>query len=339
MSVISVNPINDTELRPLWSVVIPTYNCAKFLKKTLQSVLAQDMGNEKMEIWVVDDGSMDNPEQVIIDLKTDRIGFYKQPQNVGQLNNFSTCLNLAKGKIIHLLHGDDFVHDGFYESLEHSLMSDDTVGAAFTGYNVVDEANKLIVRSELLADKAGVIENFLSVITSKQVIQTPSIVVKREVYEKLGAFNKELTWVEDWEMWIRISCHYNFYYEPKILASYRVHNNSNTEDSVKTGRFITDVLKCIRVYSSYLKNTPEEKKNIINAAKLHYINFAIQQSRARLSTLILLKAFKLCFNLSSSLKILKQIPKVLIRSSKNNLKIFLGGVRKDFISWVKVESR
>lgn len=132
MNTIKVLPIDDHKsVRPLWSVVIPTYNCSIYLRETIQSVLIQDKGVENMEIWVVDDCSTDNPQAIVEELGKGRIGFYRQKQNVGQLNNFSTCLNLAKGKIIHLLHGDDFVHDGFYENLWKGFISDDSVGAAF----------------------------------------------------------------------------------------------------------------------------------------------------------------------------------------------------------------
>ena len=51
---ISISPITLKSVRPLWSVVIPTYNCAEFLKQTLTSVLSQDPGEALMEIIVVD---------------------------------------------------------------------------------------------------------------------------------------------------------------------------------------------------------------------------------------------------------------------------------------------
>ena len=63
---IKINQIADEVKRPLWSVIIPTYNCAEFLKQTLQSVLVQDPGEEVMEIIVIDDHSTkDDPEAVV----------------------------------------------------------------------------------------------------------------------------------------------------------------------------------------------------------------------------------------------------------------------------------
>lgn len=311
---IQVHPIEDTNVdRPLWSVMIPAHNSLPYLKETIESVLAQDEGVENMEIWVVDDCSAENPQAIVEELGKGRIGFYRQKQNVGQLGNFSTCLNLSKGKLIHLLHGDDYVHNGFYESLGKALMSENNTGAAFTACNMVAEDGTLIIRSDLLANNAGIINDFLSIITRKQVIQTPSIVVKREVYEKLGAFNTTLTWAEDWEMWIRIACNYNFYYQPLFLASYRLHSRTNTEDSIRTGRFIKDVLNCINVYAAYLKMPYRNKKQIINSAKQHYLTFAGYQSHKRVSLAILFRSFPLVYNFSSFCSILYQIVKISIK--------------------------
>src|SRR5262245_31425455 len=106
----------DGSPRPLWSVMIPKFNCARFLRQTLESVLCQDPGPEVMEIEVVDDCSTkDDPEQVVRDVGRGRVKFYRQKQNVGHTRNFETCLQRTSGQLVHLLHGDDAVIRGFYQ--------------------------------------------------------------------------------------------------------------------------------------------------------------------------------------------------------------------------------
>jgi len=318
---------NDQE-RPIWSVMIPTYNCAKYLAKTLQNVLSQDRGEENMEIWVVDDHSTeDDPKQVVDEIGKGRVKFFRQKSNVGQLNNFETCLNLSRGKVIHLLHGDDFVHPGFYERLEKPLLGDEEIGAAFTGYRFIDANGDLVYNGDIISDTPGVLDHFTYSIASKQVIQTPSIVVKRAVYEKLGGFNKRLKGCEDWEMWVRISCHFKFYYEPKLLASYRIHNNSNTGGSLNSGRFIDDAVACMQIYRAYLPGNNKEKKKIIEEAKVYSLDYAFTISNnfmekhgdTEAALTVLFKCFKLAYNLRSHLGILKRILKIKYQQVVGNI--------------------
>jgi glycosyltransferase involved in cell wall biosynthesis len=308
MKPIEVLPLTNTNLpRPLWSVMIPTYNCAKFLRETIESVLIQDRGIDNMEVWVVDDCSTDDPQQVVDELGKGRVKFYRQEKNVGQLNNFGTCLNLASGTIVHMLHGDDYVHAGFYKSLEKPLLENDSIGGAFTRHNIVDEKGDLILTSDELINRAGVLNNFLSLITAKNIIQTPSVVVKRAVYEKLGGFDKNFTSLEDWEMWIRIGYSFQVHYEPKILASYRVRENSTTKNSFKSKRFIEDFQYFLKQLPRYLKVPDIEKRKVINSAKQNFLNYTIEQGKQRKSYAIILRSFVLVHNYSSFKQVIKQV--------------------------------
>ena len=99
--------------------MIPTYNCANYLKVTLASVLAQDPGEAIMEIIVVDDYSTkDDPEAVVKEYGQGRVQFIRQEKNVGKVKNYETGLRASRGRYIHQLHGDDLVYDGFYKEME-----------------------------------------------------------------------------------------------------------------------------------------------------------------------------------------------------------------------------
>lgn len=92
-----IPPVPEDIQRPMWSVMIPTYNCAQYLRKTLESVLAQDPGQERMQIEVVDDCSTeDDPQSVVDELGRGRVSFFRQSQNVGLVRNFETCLLRSK---------------------------------------------------------------------------------------------------------------------------------------------------------------------------------------------------------------------------------------------------
>ncbi|MDR9898734.1 glycosyltransferase [Aetokthonos hydrillicola Thurmond2011] len=272
-------PISEGVHRPLWSVMIPTYNCAGYLKETLASVLAQDPGPEIMQIEVVDDHSTkDEPEAVVRELAGDRVSFYRQPENVGHVKNFNTCLQRTRGKLIHLLHGDDCVREGFYRKMQQGFDKQPEIGAAFCRHIFMDETGHWQYLSKILQPQSGALNNWLEKIVVKQYVQTPSIVVRRNVYEDLGGFDQRLLWYEDWEMWVRIAANYPVWYEVEPLAIYRLHSGSSTGKMVRTGENIRDVRRGLEIVRSYLPlYLPEVSVNkLIGANRKHSATCALR---------------------------------------------------------------
>ena len=237
-----IPPLADRSYRPPWSVMIPTYNCADYLRETLTGVLAQNLGPALMQIEVIDDcSSQDDPQAVVEELGKGRVSFYQQPQNVGYIKNFATCLERSQGHLIHLLHGDDCVLDGFYQKMQQ-LFQQYPIGAGFCRHVLMDERGHWKYFSALEQPERGVLNNWLERVASELTLQTPSMVVRREVYEELGGFDSRmLSCGEDWEMWCRIAAKYPVGYEPEVLALYRDRSNSQTKRSVLTGQNIRDV--------------------------------------------------------------------------------------------------
>jgi glycosyltransferase involved in cell wall biosynthesis len=274
----AIAPVPEGEPRPLWSVMIPTYNCATYLRQTLTSVLEQDLGSDIMQIEVVDDRSTkDDPQAVVEELGKGRVSFYQQPENVGHTRNFETCLQRSRGQLIHLLHGDDCIRDGFYRQMQRGFTTRADIGAAFCRHIFMDENNHWQWISQLESQESGVLNNWLEYIAAVQRIQTPSIVVQRHVYEELGGFDRRLSWAEDWEMWVRIAAQYPVWYEIEPLALYRVHSSSNTGRYIRTGENIRDLRRAIDITKNYL---PDERAGKISKSALeHYAFFALNQAR------------------------------------------------------------
>ena len=248
-----IPPVLEETPRTLWSVMIPTYNCAKYLRQTLSSVLAQDPGVELMQIAVVDDCSTkDDPEAIVQELGQGRVEFYRQPHNVGHTKNFQSCLERSRGQLVHLLHGDDYVLDGFYHQMQQAFITEPNIGAAFCRHIFMDEQGHWQGISELLQSHSGVLDNWLERILTKQYIQTPSIVVRRKVYEQLGGFDQRLVYYEDWEMWVRIALQHLIWFEVQPLAVYRTHSASNSGCRIRTGENIRDVRRGTEIVQAYL---------------------------------------------------------------------------------------
>ena len=249
-----VEPVAAGVERPLWSVMVPTYNSARYLEETLASVLAQDPGPERMQIEVVDDCSTrDDPAALVERLGKGRVGFYRQPANVGHSRNFNTCLQRAQGHLVHILHGDDRVLDGFYSKMQSAFEADREIGAAFCLVTVIDEDGKVRFQMPPLQPTSGRVDDVVRVMAIRQPVETPAIVVRREVYERLGGFDPRLrSCGEDLEMWVRIAAHYPIWHEAEPLALYRTHAQSLSGMSFQTGQNIRDLRLAIDTFRSYL---------------------------------------------------------------------------------------
>jgi glycosyltransferase involved in cell wall biosynthesis len=221
-------PVSNHISRPIWSVMIPTYNCLIYLQETLESVLAQNLGPELMQIVVVDDCSTDGDVFALVQaIGKGRIDYFKQVVNVGSLRNFETCLNLSIGQWVHILHADDKILQGFYLEIAMLFRNHPEAGAAFTNNAILTISNEgeQVEPRTLLAEEAGIIKDFLLMIAAYPRLETPSIVVKRSVYEQIGGFFA-VHYGEDWEMWTRIASHFPVAYSPKCLAYYRYLNHA-----------------------------------------------------------------------------------------------------------------
>lgn len=240
--------------------MIPAYNCSAFLVETLRSVLQQDMGVQQMQIEVVDDCSTDaDVEALVQEVGGGRVAYYRQPQNVGSLRNFETCLNRSRGKLVHLLHGDDRVKPGFYEKMKSLFETYPEAGAAFCRYNFIDGKGNEIMEWGKEEEQDCVLPNWLLRIGEMQRIQYAAMVVKREVYEKLGSFYG-MSYAEDWEMWVRIARYYPVAYTPDLLAEYRTHGQSMTSSDMSNDRLFRHLTKAMRLIEGHL---PEENREAI----------------------------------------------------------------------------
>jgi GT2 family glycosyltransferase len=262
--------------------MIPTYNSASYLREALCSVLAQDPGSECMQIEVVDDFSTrDDPAAVVAEVGHGRVAFYRQPENVGHCRNFDTCLQRSRGKLIHLLHGDDCVREGFYRKLERAFAEQQHIGAAFCRYISMDESGNWQTVSPLEQPESGVIPNWLEKIATGQRLQPPSMVVRRKVYERLGGFDRRIpSYGEDWEMWVRIAAHYPVWYEVEPLALYRVHKSSLTGNTIRTGANAHDLRQVMEINRTHL---PKEHADAwTNRARLSFALACLRRARRML---------------------------------------------------------
>lgn len=279
-----VQPLDSTQTRPFWSVMLTTYERTEFLEGALARVLSQAPDAGDMQIVVMNDGAaretQETIREIVGDLGGERVAFYAPARNVGQPEIFNLCIELARGEWIHILHDDDWVDAGFYERLRNGIETSPAIGMAFCRQWRHTGTGDVGGLSWLEREMPGVIENWLERIAVDSRLQPSSVVVRRAVYESLGGYCAAAESAFDWEMWKRIAAHYPVWYEPQPLAHFREHDGALSHRLQRTGADIADTRKVIEISRSYLP--PDQVETLTRRAYRNYARHALKRARTYL---------------------------------------------------------
>lgn len=213
--------------KPRVSVCIPTYNRARYIGKTIQSILNQTFSD--FELIIVDNASADNTEEVVRKFmeKDNRIRYYKNAKNIGMHPNWNRAIELATGDYIAIFHDDDLYHPTILEKEVALLNAHNNVGFVDTGGYIIDEKGTKIgtwvYERQIITSGINFILNTLK--TAFCPINCPSVMVKRECYEKVGYFTDKFI-PSDYDMWLRICEYFDVGYIKEPLFNYRRHKES-----------------------------------------------------------------------------------------------------------------
>ncbi|WP_445629177.1 tetratricopeptide repeat protein [Nostoc sp. DSM 114167] len=271
----TIPTVANTGKRPFWSVVVTVYNRIDYLLECLVSVLTQWQGKEQMEIIVMDDASTTPVFELVNSIGQGIINYYRNPQNLGLPGNWNAGVALTRGHWIHLLHDDDYILPGFYSRLQESLeKSSDSIGAAFTGYENINEKGEVIFSQQVYGEQRGIAQNWLQIIGVSNSLNMPAVVIRREAHEQLGVYHPELTYTSDWEVYKRIASVYDWWYEPGILARYREHANNVTSQLLLSGKQMISIRRAIEISKSYFPI--EYSAQITTQSRSHYFLYCLE---------------------------------------------------------------
>ena len=196
---------------PFFSVVIPTYNRAAFLEKTIQSVL--DQREQNFEVIVVDDGSTDNTEEVVKKIASNKIRYYKIPNSErGAARNFGA--SVSKGSYVNFLDSDDVLYPNHLTEAQYVVEKNHNPEFFHLGYDIKNDQEKLLTKVNRFR---GSIRTRL--IKEGNLLSCNGVFVRTDIIKE-NPFNEDrrLSGSEDYELWLRLSSKYNLIYSNEVTS-------------------------------------------------------------------------------------------------------------------------
>jgi glycosyltransferase involved in cell wall biosynthesis len=209
---------------PAVSVIIPTFNRSEFLRSAIATVLGQTF--EDFELLVIDNGSTDNTRQVVTSIDDKRIKYLRIAVNDGVSPARNLGINNSDGKYVAFLDDDD---EWLSRKLERqvSILENrpSKVGGVYTGCIVIDRTTGRTVR-EIMPQKRGDLFNDLCI--TNYVGTASTVLLSRECLNKVGLFDENLRYAEEYDLWIRVARQFHFECIQEPLVRYSFHTNSAT---------------------------------------------------------------------------------------------------------------
>lgn len=222
-----IKMISGQYIPALVSVIVPVYNRAKLVGKTLDSILEQTYPD--VEIVVVNDGSTDDSLSVLEDYKSkfpERIILVDQ-QNTGQVRARNNGIQKARGEFIAFLDSDD-TWEKEKLALQVPLFKQN-VGLVYSAIYEVDENGSVTKLVPCEQDVKG--RKAYEHLLIRNRMTGGTVVVTRKAVETVGLFDETFKAAENWDLWIRIAKEYEVDFVNKPLVRYLKHQGNMSHDS------------------------------------------------------------------------------------------------------------
>lgn len=230
---------------PLVSVILTCYEHERFVVRALDAVMAQTY--RPIQLIVTDDASTDDSARVIerwLAGNWPDATFLRHEVNAGLCTTLNEALRVVAGDFVAIGSADDWMEP---ERVERQVAcfrdAPPEVGLVHSGVRLVDEDGRelQVVHAEAASVPQGWV--FPQQLTMQGIL-TPSVMVRRRVYDAVGAFT-ESDVVEDYDMWLRITRDFHVRHVPDVLVNFRWHSG-NTTTRVHGEVFDRYVVDCLQ---------------------------------------------------------------------------------------------
>ena len=223
---------------PLVSVIVPSLNQGRFIKETLESILAQD--HRPLEVLVMDGGSTDETISVLGGYRgTPEIQWVSE-RDTGVVEAVNKGLSRARGQFLAIQSSDDVYLPGAISSAVELLAGQRDVGLVYGDVEYIDERSVVTGRERL---ERFDLRRYLGRFT---YIPQPCAVFRAEAARGAGGWRKEVSYTADADFWLRIATRWKVTKIDRVMAQYRYHANQRDRQRSRIAadwhRMISDFL-------------------------------------------------------------------------------------------------
>lgn len=259
---------------PLVSVLIPTYNYARFLDEAIQSVL--DQTYQHFEIVIVDNNSTDDTAQVVSKYLSDnRVKYYRNERNLGLVGNWNKCVEYASGEFVKFLMADDKFKPELLEEFLDIMKRYPKVALVTSNSEMFGARSKPRISDFIgLQNGKDMIFRCLNQGSGNLIGEPTTVMIRKKDLDQVGEFKTDYTCLVDLNMWLRLLDCGDAYFIAKNLSYFRVHNNqqsarTNVNNWIDEYHFYKDVKEhnVYKLDSKFLKNLGLD--NVIKDRAIH----------------------------------------------------------------------
>ena len=249
------------------SIIMPTYNRAGLIVETIESIRNQTYPN--WELIIVDDGSDDNTEEIITQLKDERIRFHKAGRTGigGRIKNMG--LKMATGELIAFIDSDDLWATTKLEKQVEALKQYPEAGFCLTGGYNFREPGKPETFFYKQTEGIKYDNIFLSFFESGLAIFTQALILRRECLAVSGHFQDTRSFVDgDLDFMLRLARHFKavILYEPLLFR--RLHDKNLT--TLNWIRSHEEGIAAIRSYLNDKELPANLVRNVLFRSHIHF---------------------------------------------------------------------
>lgn len=211
---------------PQTTILIPTYNCGKFISQTIKSILEQKYND--YELLIIDDGSTDDTEEIVAQFVDKRILYQKNEKNIGIVRTLNKGIQLSSGDYIARMDADDVMLGNRLNEQINFLESNKDYGMVGGWYRITNEKGELL---DSLYTEQNHEDIKLGLIFRNQFAH-PAVTMRTDIAKKLK-YKQSFIYTEDYDLWCRIAQCTKVANLPDFYLSYRWYENNTCNKKQK----------------------------------------------------------------------------------------------------------